>query len=132
MGVDRYQLMCDFFDRYLKVEDKLPPVVLVISPRDNKKDVSPNAQIIIDLAPVIDDQSIIQEKGILIIRVKSNREVDGSWKISHGGTRFIFIPAQPLNINEQYSIIVTTKVKDKAGTHLDRKKTVQFKVASEP
>ena len=40
MGVDRYQLMADFFDRYLKVEDKLPPVVLVVSPCDNKDDVA--------------------------------------------------------------------------------------------
>ncbi len=69
MGVDRYQLMHDFFDRYLKVEDKLPPVVLVVSPRDNKEDVSlPSGQIIIDFAPVIDAESITQEKGIRIIR----------------------------------------------------------------
>jgi len=27
LGVDRYQLVNDFFDRYLKVKDKLPPVV---------------------------------------------------------------------------------------------------------
>jgi hypothetical protein len=131
MGVDRYQLMHDFFDRYLRVEEKLPPVVLVISPRDNKEDVSPAAEISIDFAPVIDTQSIIREKGILIIRAKNNREVDGSWKVSHGGTRFTFLPKKALNKNEQYSIIVTTKVKDKAGTHLDKEKIVQFKVAAE-
>ena len=131
MGVDRYRLMHDFFDRYLKVEEKLPPVVLVISPRDNKEDVSPAAEISIDFAPVIDAQSIIHEKGILITHTKNNQEVEGSWKVSHGGTKFTFLPAQALNKNEQYSIIVTTKVKDKAGTHLDEKKIVQFKVASE-
>ncbi len=46
-GVDRYQLMHNFFDRYLKVEDKLPPVVLVVSPRDNQYDVSPAAHIVL-------------------------------------------------------------------------------------
>jgi len=131
MGIDRYQLMHDFFDRYLKVEDKLPPVVLVISPPNNKEKVPPNAQIIVDLAPVIDDQSIISEKGIRIIRSKDNREVAGRWKASHGGTRYTFTPDLMLNKNEQYNIIVTKKVKDKAGTHLDKEKIVHFKIAAE-
>jgi hypothetical protein len=130
MGIDRYQLMHDFFDRYLKVEEKLPPVVLIISPRDNKEDVSPASVISIDFAPVIDPQSIIHEKGIRIIQTNSNQEVEGSWKVSHGGTKFTFLPAQALKKDEHYTVIVTTKVKDKAGTHLARKKTVQFKVAS--
>ena len=131
MGVDRYQLMHDFFDRYLKVEAKLPPVVLIISPRNNKEDVSPTAAISIDFAPVIDTQSIINEKGARIIRTKNNQEVTGSWKVSHGGTRYTFTPEQVLNKNEQYSIMVTSKVKDKAGTHLEQEKTVRFKVAAE-
>jgi hypothetical protein len=131
MGVDRYQLVIDFFDRYLKVEEKLPPVVLIISPRDNKEDVSPAAEISIDFAPVIDAQSITHEKGIRIIRTKNNQEVEGSWKVSHRGTKYTFIPEQALNKNEQYSIIVTTKVKNIAGTYLDRKKTVHFRVAAE-
>jgi hypothetical protein len=130
IGIDRYQLVHDFFDRYLKVEEKLPPVVLIISPRDNKEDVSPAAEISIDFAPVIDAQSIIVEKGILITNTKNNQEVAGSWKVSHGGTKFTFLPAQALNKNEHYNIIITTKVKDKAGTHLDKKKIVQFNVAS--
>jgi hypothetical protein len=131
MGVDRYQLVIDFFDRYLKVEEKLPPVVLLISPRDKKEDVSPAADISIDFAPVIDAQSIIDEKGIRIIRTKNNQEVEGRWKVSHRGTKYTFIPTQTLNKNEQYSISVTTKLKDIAGTHLDHKKTAHFKVAAE-
>jgi hypothetical protein len=131
MGVDRYQLMHDFFDRYLKVDEKLPPVVLAISPRDNKEDVSPAAEITVDLAPVINSQSVINQKGIMLICTKNNQEVDGIWKVSHGGTRYIFKPKQILNKNEQYSIIVSSKVKDKTGTHLDQEKTVHFKVAAE-
>jgi hypothetical protein len=131
MGVDRYQLVIDFFDRYLKVEEKLPPVVLVISPRDNKEDVSPSAEISINFAPVIDVQSITREKGIRIIREINNQEVDGNWKVSHRETKYTFIPGKPLNINEQYSIIVTTKVKDVSGTHLDHKKTIHFRIAGE-
>jgi hypothetical protein len=131
MGVDRYQLVIDFFDRYLKVEEKLPPVVLVISPHDKKQDVSPDAKISINFAPVIDAQSITRERGIRIIRTKNNQEVDGIWNVSHRGTMYTFIPAKALNKNEQYTVIVTTKVKDIAGTHLDHKKTVHFKVAGE-
>jgi hypothetical protein len=131
MGIDRYQLVHDFFDRYIKVEEKLPPVVLVISPCDNKEEVSPDIEISIDLAPVIDSQSIIRDKGIMIVQTNNNKEVEGIWNVSHGGTKYTFIPANALNKNEHYSIIVTTKVKDKAGTHLDKEKIVQFRVASE-
>ena len=130
MGVDRYQLVIDFFDRYLKVEEKLPPVVLMISPHDNKEDVSPAAEITVDFAPVIDAPTITRGKGIRIIRTKNSQKVDGTWKVSHGGTRYTFKPEQTLNNNEQYSIIVTTKVKDKAGTRLESEKRVKFKVAS--
>jgi hypothetical protein len=131
MGVDRYRLMCDFFDRYLKVEDKLPPVVLIVSPRDNQNDVSPGVQIVIDFAPVIETQSIINEKGIRIIRTQDNSEVSGSWKVSHGGTRYTFSPVQPLIKNEQYVVEVNKNAKDKAGTHLEQEKTVHFKVTTE-
>jgi hypothetical protein len=133
MGVDRYQLMHDFFDRYLKVEDKLPPVVLVVSPRDNKEEVPQDAEITIDFAPVIDPESILKDKGIRILRVKNENEVEveGTWKVSHGGTRYTFIPVQDLNKKEQHSINITTRVKDKRGIHLEQEKTLHFVVAAE-
>lgn len=131
MGVDRYQLMHDFFDRYLKVDDKLPPVVLVISPRDNKMDVPPSGQIIVDFAPVIDPASIIKEKGIKILQSKSKLEVEGTWKVSHKGTRYTFIPVKDLKKNEQYSIDITTAVKDMRGIQLEQDKRVNFTVAVE-
>ncbi len=131
MGVDRYQLMHDFFDRYLKVDDKLRPVVLVVSPRDNKMDVPPSGQIIVDFAPVIDPASIIKEKGIKIVELKSMNEVEGTWKTSHNGTRYTFIPVKDLKKNEQYSIDITTAVKDMRGIQLEHGKRVNFTVAVE-
>jgi len=131
MGVDRYRLMHDFFDRYLKVEDELPPVILVVSPRENQEDVSPATHIIIDFAPVIDARSVIHEKGVRIICAKDNSETAGSWKVSHGGTRYTFLPAQVLMKNEAYHIEVNRKVKDKAGTNLLEEKTLHFIVAAE-
>jgi hypothetical protein len=130
MGVDRYQLMHDFFDRYLRVDDKLPPVVLVVSPRDNMEEVPRDAEIVIDFAPVIDTGSIISEKGIRILQMKNKNEVEGEWKVSHGGTRYTFTPLQDLNKKEQYSIDITTKVKDRRGIHLEKKKSINFTVAS--
>jgi hypothetical protein len=130
-GVDRYQLMIDFFDRYLKVDDKLPPVVLVVSPRDNKEDVPPSGQIIVDFAPVIDPGSILREKGIRILQMKNKNEVEGTWKASHKGTRYTFIPVKDLTKNEQYNIEITKTVKDMRGTHLEQVKTVHFTVAAE-
>jgi hypothetical protein len=131
MGVDRYLLMVDFFDRYLKVEEKLPPVVLVVNPRDSAENVSPSSGISVHFAPVIDEKTILENKGIRLVSLSDNTEVKGSWKASHGGTKFTFVPEQALKNSEQYKIIVSTKVRDKAGTRLDKEKIVQFKVASE-
>ncbi len=131
MGVDRYQLVSDFFDRYLRVEDKLPPAVLVISPFNNKKDVSPSSVISVQFAPVIDEKTILEKKGIRIICTKNNKDVNGKWKVSHGGSKFTFTPAQSLQKNEEYKINITTQVKDKAGTKLGKEMIAQFKVAGE-
>ena len=131
MGVDRYQLMHDFFDRYLKVEDKLSPVVLLVSPRDHIEDVSVSAQIVIDFAPVIDANSIVRDKGVRMIQMKNTTEVEGKWIISHGGTRFTFKPYQNLINNEKYNIYISSKVKDLRGVHLAQEKTLHFTVAPE-
>jgi hypothetical protein len=130
MGIDRYQLVHDFFDRYLKVEEKLPPAVLVVSPFNNKEDVADSSTISVQFAPVIDEKSILEKKGITIFRTKTNKEVKGRWNVSHGGTKFTFTPEQPLNKNEKYKVDITSHVKDKVGTMLDKEMIVQFKVAA--
>ncbi len=126
MGVDRYQLVTDFFDRYLRVEEKLPPVVLVVSPFNNKNDVATSSPISVHFAPVIDEKSVREKKGVKIIRSKDRKEIVGSWSVSNGGTKFTFTPAKPLNKNERYEILVGSKVKDKRGTKLGKEKTVVF------
>jgi len=131
LGVDRYQLIIDFFDRYLKVEDKLPPVVLIVIPRDSAENVSPDNEISVQFAPVIDEKTILETDGISVNKVKDNTKLSGSWKVSHGGTKFSFTPDQPLEKNESYYIHVSSKVKDKAGIRLDKEKHTVFKVAAE-
>jgi hypothetical protein len=131
LGVDRYQLVHDFFDRYLQVDKKLPPVVLVVSPFENKKEVSPLSTISVQFAPVIDEKSILEKEGISIVSTKTNHLVAGAWKVSRGGTNFTFTPAQPLMKNEQYTINVTSRVTDQAGIKLQDEKTVRFKVGVE-
>jgi hypothetical protein len=129
MGVDRYQLVHDFFDRYLRVEDKLPPVVLVVSPYNNKADVDPSSEISVQFAPAVDEQTILGKKAVKVIRAKDRKEIDGNWKVSHGGTKFTFQPSRPLDNNEQYKVLVTTKVKDNKGIKLEMEKTAVFTVA---
>jgi hypothetical protein len=129
LGVDRYQLVNDFFDRYLRVEDKLPPVVLIAAPRDGAENVSPSADIWIQFAPVIDEKTILAGKAIKVVRLADNQEVKGSWKVSHGGTMFSFVPDQPLEKSKQYEVSVTKAVKDKAGTALEAVRQIRFKTA---
>ena len=128
LGVDRYQLVMDFFDRYLKVEDKLPPSVLLIAPRDSAENVSPATGVTIYFAPVMDEKTILDNSGISLVRLSDNTEVKGSWKVSHGGTKFTFIPEHTLKTSEQYKIVISTKVRDNAGTPLDKERTARFKV----
>ena len=127
-GVDRYKLMHDFFDRYLKVADKLPPAVLMVYPHDKKNDVPADAKITIDLAPVIDTTSILGGTGILIKSVKSGKSVDGSWITRHHGTRFIYTPRDKLDPGAEYMIQITKRIRDTAGTHLVQEKKILFRV----
>jgi hypothetical protein len=129
MGVDRYKLFMDFFDHYLKIEDKLPPCVLLVYPHDKKEDVAANDQIYIHFAPVIDEKTVLENKAIRVVSLKDNKDVAGSWKASAHGTKFTFSASQPLNKNEQYKIVVTTRIKDKRGTAMDKESTYQFKVS---
>ena len=129
LGVDRYQLVNDFFDRYLKVEDRLPPVVLIATPRDGAEGVSPSAEIWVQFAPVIDEKTILAEKAITVVKQADNQEVKGSWKVSHGGTKFSFAPDQPLEKSRRYEVRVTRAVKDKAGTPLEAVRRIRFKTA---
>lgn len=131
LGIDRYQLVIDFFDRYLKVEDKLPPVVLMATPKDSAENVSPSSKIILNFAPVIDEKTIMEGHAIKVLKVNDKKEVNGTWKVSNGASKFTFTPEKPLVKNEQYLVTVSTKVKDKVGTPLEKEKKIKFKVGVE-
>jgi hypothetical protein len=128
-GVDRYQLVIDFFDRYLKVADKLPPVALMTVPRDSAENVSTQSAVSVFFAPVIDQNSIIKDHGLKVVKASDNKEVEGSWKTAHKGTLFVFTPDQALESNQQYKILITSKIKDTRGTPLKAVRTVKFKTA---
>lgn len=129
LGVDRYQLVIDFFDRYLKVDDKLPPVVLIATPRDGAEDVDATPEIWVQFAPVIDERTILSGNAIRVTRLSNGRSVKGTWNVSHGGTKFSFTPNQPLEASEQYEVLVTKDVQDKAGVALAEVKNVRFRTA---
>jgi hypothetical protein len=121
MGVDRYKLVHDFFDRYLKVDAKLPPAVLAVE----------SSPVSVQFAPVIDEKTILVKDAIKVIRARTNEALKGSWKVSRGGTKYTFHPASKYPENEQFNILITTQVKNKAGTALDKVMTVQFKTGNE-
>ena len=127
LGVDRYQLVIDFFDRYLKVEDKLPPVILMVSPRDSVENVSPGSVVEVYFAPEIDEKTILDNKGIRIIRLADKKEVMGSWSASRHGTKFTFKPEQALDNDESYQVAISTRIKDRRGIRLDKPKIVVFR-----
>lgn len=130
LGIDRYQVFHDFFDRYLKPDEKLPPVVLIVIPRDSAENVSPASEISVQFAPLIDEKTVLDNQGIKLISLSDKSELSGSWKISRGGTKFTFIPEQVLNGNTEYKIVISDKIRDKAGTRLGRNKIVRFKTGS--
>ena len=80
LGVDRYKLVLDFFDRYLKPEDKLPPVVLIAAPRDSAENVNPTAEISVQFAPVIDEKTVLNDNAVKVVKLNGNEEIKGSWK----------------------------------------------------
>ncbi len=127
LGFDRYKLFHDFFDRYLKVEEKLPPAVLMITPRNQQEDASPSTTISIHFAPELEKKSVTGG-GVKIIRKRDNNQVKGSWKISRHNTKFIFTPENLLEKDQKYKIVISTQVKNQAGTHLAKEKISEFQI----
>jgi hypothetical protein len=126
LGIDRYEVFHNFFDRYLKPDEKLPPVILIVIPRDSATDVRPDTEISVQFAPIIDERTILEEEGIRLVSIPDNAQVKGSWKISRGGTKFTFRPEQPLKAGNQYKMIISRSVKDKTGTKIATEKSVKF------
>jgi hypothetical protein len=126
LGVDRTQLWYDFFDRYLKADEKLPPAILTLLPL-NGSIVSSDATIEVHFAPEMDADSII-DGGVVLSRMKNSTPVEGKWAIICGGCKYTFIPASNLITDEEYRIVVNNKVRNKAGTFLNCERQHKFKV----
>ena len=129
LGVDRYRLVIDFFDRYLQPDAKLPPVVLIAAPRDGAEDVSPASAIWLQFAPAIDETALLDGDAIGVVSLPDRRPVEGAWTVSHGGTKFTFTPDEPLAPGGRYEVTVTKGVKDTAGTPLEAVRTFRFRTA---
>ncbi len=108
LGVDRYRLVHDFFDSYLKVEENLPPVVLGVAHSD---------KVSIHFAPEMDVNSV--RSGVKLIPVNTNKPLKGTWETSRQNTKFTFNPTRQLKEGERYKLVISTGVMNQAGTHLD-------------
>jgi hypothetical protein len=117
-GFDRYRLAHDFFDSYLKVEEKLPPVVLMITTHPQSENAKLKKAVSIHFAPEMDAKSITDGKGVQIIRESTNKPLKGSWEIERHSTKFNFTPKSTLKKGEKLKVIISTSVKNLAGTCL--------------
>ena len=128
LGVDRYKLVMDFFDRYLKVEDKLPPAVLLVTPKDSAVNVNPESEISVNFAPAIDEKTV-GNKGLKLISLPGKKEVKGQWKMSCQGTKYTFVSDQSLP-KGRYQIEITPKIRDRRGIPLKTRRNIEFTVGT--
>jgi predicted esterase len=144
---DRYEMMMQFFDQYLKPEQS--PEVLYILPINGRNDVTEKgySQAIPDLSLLPDDAlnyvsfrepitvhfgqpmkvSSIQKYGIRIVRKSDNVRVAGQWAAIRGDTVFQFQPAELLLANTWYRVIVTTDAVNQKGKAILEQKSIEFK-----
>jgi hypothetical protein len=111
------------------VEEKLPPVVLMVSPPHQKENISSAESVSIHFAPEMDEKSVTDGKGVKIIRMSNNKPLKGSWERSRQSTRFTFIPRDKFSDGEKYKIVVSAGVKNLAGTYLDKEVVSEFKIS---
>jgi hypothetical protein len=128
LGVDRYELVMSFFDRHLKVEEKLAPVVLFTVPRDQETDVASSKTISIQFAPVMDETGIVDGRGVKTTRSRDGSPVEGSWNKSRRGTKFTFTPKENLMEGERYRIDISTGVTNQVGNPLAEARIIEFTV----
>jgi len=131
LGFDRYKLVHNFFDQYLKVEEKLPPAVLMVSPYHQKDEVSVSETVSIHFAPEMDEESITDGEGVKIIQVSNNKSVKGNWTITRQGTKFTFTPRDKFKKGEKYKIVTTTAIRNKMGTPMAEERISEFTVTEE-
>lgn len=125
-GFDRYRLVHDFFDSYLKVEEKIPPVILMVSPVHQSAYGKLSEAVSIHFAPEMDEKSVLE--GVEIFRTADNKAVKGTWKSSRHNTRFTFTPKKPIEVEENYSVVISEKVKNRAGTQLTEEIKYNLKI----
>jgi len=126
LGFDRYRLVHDFFDSYLKVEEKLPPLVLMVMPLEKSEKSMTNKTISILFAPSMDEKSITDGKGVEIIQASNNKVVRGKWEVVQHSTKFIFTPNMNFVQGEEYLLKINPSVKNKIGTYLSEQKVFKF------
>ena len=76
----------------------------------------------------MDETTIVDGRGVKIVRSGDGSTVKGSWSVLRGGARFTFTPEENLAECKQYKVIVTTHVKNEAGTPLDKERIAEFTV----
>lgn len=128
LGIDRYEVTVDFFDRYLK-PGQFPPVPLIIKPRHQRANVLPSEKVWINFAPIIDPNAILEGNGIKVRYKSSQNEVSGTWEALNGNTTYQFSPDGGIFAeNKSYEIVITTNAKDIHGNFIAEERITEFTV----
>jgi predicted esterase len=149
---DRYELVAEFFDQYMKPYECPAPKVLYTYPINDKTGVTcksysqalPDVSLLsadaldyvsfkepitVHFAPQMDVDSIING-GIQIVRKSDSTPVTGSWIAFRDNTLFKFVPLGYLDSQTTYKIIITTNVKNQAGVSIAQVQTSEFTTGS--
>ena len=107
--------------------DTTAPIIISITPFEDQVDVTTDSTIIVEFSEEMDDTTFDSKNFHLIA---GGDEVPGSIQLNRGTA--IFIPANPLFLNTDYTFTVTTGIKDLAGNALAVDKIWNFSTTMPP
>jgi len=116
------------FQARVAVADDRPPVIVRTEPPARKRDVPLNASIVIVFSEPV-DAGTLNSSSVQILQ-GANSVAGTVAPLPGSGTAVAFTPATPLARNTDYSLVVTTDVKDLLGKGLVAGVTVPFKTGS--
>ena len=125
-GADRYAIFHAFFDRYLKPEAKLPPVLLALSLTDPAHDAGPDRPVRIHFAPQMNEATV--KDGVKVFLEGRAEALRGGWHVSRRGTHFTFTPKDPFVAGKRYRVVLSPDIRDRHGVRLAKGTTSVFTV----
>lgn len=148
-GENRYSLVKEFFDVYLKPDQTDKLKVFYAIPKEqatevnnfghsryiphnglipaNMQGLSPYLPVTVRFLSEVDPATF--DSHVSVLRKSDNVEVEGVWESQMGGTGFEFTPAEPLEPGESYSLQLTSGLADTEGLIMEEDFIREFVVS---